>query len=213
MSRSPNAQRVVPCMPPLLEEETKPLIREDGSTNFAGTACENLVKAYFLSQNINIAEPHVDDGVDLLIEKPEGWIRGQVKKVVYRTKLDWGMSKRGKEVYRSCFIFAFQGSGGENRRQRKFGDTDYFYHTLVTPYRQLIWQVPQSLVPLRKNGEYVQCKNPTLDRDNWIRKKADIDFNKLLVYSKYDPIIFKAYPDFFLKPEQTTLDDFFDDGV
>ena len=78
--RSPNAQRLVPCMPPLLEEETIPLDRQDG-VRYGGTACENLVKAYFLTQNINIAEPHVDDGVDLLIQKPgEGWVRGQVKK-------------------------------------------------------------------------------------------------------------------------------------
>ena len=57
-------ERLVPCMPPLLDEETKPLSREDGQTKFGGTACELLVKAYFLAQNINIAEPHVDDGVD-----------------------------------------------------------------------------------------------------------------------------------------------------
>ena len=72
MARGPNAQRIVPCMPPLMEEETKPLSREDGSTKFGGTACENLVKAYFLSEGINIAEPNVDDGVDLLIEKRDG---------------------------------------------------------------------------------------------------------------------------------------------
>ena len=100
-------------MPPLLEEETKPLSREDGFTKFGGTACENLVKAYFLSQNINIAEPHVDDGVDLLIEKPEGWIRGQVKKVVYQSKIDYGMNQRsGVKVYRPRYNFNFQSGGG-----------------------------------------------------------------------------------------------------
>ena len=214
MSKSPNAQRLVPCMPPLLREETIPLSREDCSTSFGGTACENLVKVYFLTKNINIAEPHVDNGVDLLIEKPEeGWIRGQVKKVIYRLQLDYGMkSNSGKEVYRSRYGFNFQGGGG-GKRQRKKGEIDYFYHVLMTPHRQLIWEVPESLIPLRENGEYIQNKNPTLDRDNWIRKKAEIDFNKLLVYSKYDPIIFKTYPDFFMKSEQTTLDNFFVDGV
>ena len=217
MSRSPNAQRLVPCMPPLLEEETKPLSREDGFTKFGGTACENLVKAYFLSQNINIAEPYVDDGVDLLIEKPEGWIRGQVKKVVYQSQLDYGMNQRsGVKVYRSRYNFNFQSGGGSashlknGRRQRGPEDYDYFYHVFMTTYRQLIWETPVSMIPLRKDGNFIHGKCPNLDRDSWIRKKADIDFNKLLMYSKYDPVIFKTYPDFFLKPEQPTLDNFFE---
>ena len=217
MSRSPNAQRLVPCMPPLLEEETKPLSREDGFTKFGGTACENLVKAYFLSQNINIAEPHVDDGVDLLIEKSEGWIRGQVKKVVYQSKIDHGMKSRsGVEVYRSRFNFNFQGGGrrltlsSHYTKQRGPKDYDYFYHVLMTPYRQLIWETPVSMIPLREDGNFIFGKTSCLDRDSWIRKKADIDFNKLLVYSRYDPVIFKTYPDFFLKPEQPTLDNFFE---
>ena len=216
MSRSPNAQRLVPCMPPLMEEETKPLSREDGFTKFGGTACENLVKAYFLSQNINIAEPHVDDGVDLLIEKPEGWIRGQVKKVVYQSKMDYKMNQRsGVKVYRSRFNFNFQGGGGSaphlknGRRQRKPEECDYFYHVLLTPYRQLIWETPVSMITLRENGTFIHGKTPILDRDSWIRKKAEIDFNKLLVYSRYDPIIFRTYSDFFLKPEPSTLDNFF----
>ena len=202
-------------MPPLLECETKPL-GENGLTSFGGTACENLVKSYFLLKNINIAEPHVDDGVDLLIEKTNGsWIRGQVKKVVYQTKLDWGMKQRGMECYRSRFNFNFQSGGNgkhlkNGRRQRTASEIDYFYHVLFTPYRQLIWETPVNLIPLRKNGEFIHGKNPNLDRDNWIRRKAEIDFNELLVYSRYDPIIFKTYPDFFLKEEQTTLDEFFD---
>jgi len=210
-------ERLVPCMPPLLEEETQPLSREDGFTKFGGTACENIVKAYFLSQNINIAEPHVDDGVDLLIEKPVGWVRGQVKKVVYQSKMDHGMKSRsGVEVYRSRFNFNFQGGGGlvphlkNGRRQRGPKDYDYFYHVLMTPYRQLIWETPVDLIPLREDGYFVFGKNVSLDSNNWVRKKADIDFNKLLIYNRYDPIIFKTYPDFFLKPEQPTLCEFFD---
>ena len=220
-TRSPNAKRLVPCMPPLLEEETKPLDRSNGRTKYGGTACENLVKVYFLSQGINIAEPHVDEGVDLLIEKPEdGWIRGQVKKVVYQLSLDYIHKKNfGGEIYRPQFNFNFQGSSASasrtrnGRRQRSPKDYDYFYHVLLTPYRQLIWETPVNLIPLRKDGSFIFGKSPRLDSNNWIRRKADIDFNKLLVYSKYDPIIFKTYPDFFLKPEQPTLDTFFDDGV
>ena len=216
MSISPNAQRLVPCMPPLMEEETIPLDRVDGKVRYGGTACENLVKAYFLSQSINIAEPHVDDGVDLLIEKPEGWVRGQVKKVVYQLHLDSGIYKRtGKKVFRSRFNFNFQGGGASaphlknGRRQRGTEDCDYFYHVLLTPYRQLIWETPINMIPLREDGNFIFGKTPNLDRDSWKRKPADIDFNKLLMYSRYDPIVFKTYPDFFLKPEQSTLDNFF----
>ena len=219
-NRSPNARRLVPCMPPLLEEETKPLSRAGGLTKFGGTACENIVKAYFLSQNINIAEPHVDTGVDLLIEKPEGWVRGQVKKVVYQWELDYGIKKRtGKEVHRSRFNFNFQ-SGGQtaphlkNGRNQKGPEAfDYFYHVLLTPFRHLIWETPVDLIPLRKDGHFIFGKCPNLDRDNWIRKKADIDFKKLLVYSRYDPKVIKTYPDFFLKPPQPTLENFFDNGI
>jgi hypothetical protein len=215
--RSPNAQRLVPCMPPLMEEETKPLSGEDASTSFGGTACENIVKAYFLSKNINVAEPNVDDGVDLLIEKPDGWVRGQVKKVVYQLKLDFGMKKRGVECYRSRFNFNFQSGGNPSylkngRRQRTPKEIDYFYHVLITPYRQLIWETPVGLIPLRKDGSFIHGKNPTLDRDSWIRKKSEIDFNKFLIYTHYNPIIFKTYSNFFLKEEQTTLDEFFDYG-
>jgi len=219
MTRSPNAQRLKPCMPPLLYDETVPLSGENGLTTYGGTSCENLVKAYFLSKNINIAEPYVDDGVDLLIEKEEGWVRGQVKKVVYQNKLDHGMKIRGSgEVYRSRFCFNFQSGGvsshisknGRNRKQRGPETTDYFYHVLLTPYRQLIWETPVKLITLRKDGTFIQGKNLCLDRDNWIRRKAEIDFNQLLVYSHYDPIIFKRYPEFFLKKEPNTLDEFFD---
>ena len=216
MTRSPNTQRLVPCMPPLLDEETEPLGRFTGDTEFGGTACELEVKKYFLSKCINIAEPHVDVGVDLLIEKPEeGWVRGQVKKVVYHLHKDYGIFKKsGREVYRSRFSFNFQQSkkvshlkNGRNQKSPK--DFDYFYHVLLTSHRQLIWETPVNIIPTREDGTFVFGKTPCLDRDNWKRKPADIDFNKYLVYHRYDPIIFKTYPDFFLKPEPQTLENFF----
>jgi len=218
MSRSPNAQRIVPCMPPLLEEETKPLNRARGDTRFGGSACELAVKNYFLSRSINIAEPHVDVGVDLLIEKPEGWVRGQVKKVVYQWGMDRGMYKRsGEKVYRSRFNFNFQGGGKtaphlkNGRNQKGPNDFDYFYHVLLTPYRQLIWETPVGLIPLREDGTFVHGKTPCLDRDNWKRKRADMDWSKYLICCSYDPIIFKTFHDFFMKPEQPTLCNFFSD--
>ena len=218
-TRSPNARRLVASMPPLLEEETKPLTEGSCAAKFSGTSCEKLVMVYFLSQGINVAEPNVDDGVDLLIEKPEGWARGQVKKVVYQFRRDPNIYKRsGEEVYRSHYRFRFQGASARplqhlkaGRKQRGPDDCDYFYHVLLTPYRQLIWETPVDLIGLREDGKFIDSKDVVLERSNWCRKKAEIDFSKLLVYSRYDPIIFKTYPDFFLKPEPATLNSFFGD--
>ena len=105
--------RLIPCMPPMMEEEMIPLSRETGATNYGGAACENLVKVYFLQNGINVAEPHVDHGVDLLAQKPgEGWKSVQVKKVVYQNKLDYNLRKRsGIEVLRPRYNFNFQGGG------------------------------------------------------------------------------------------------------
>ncbi len=211
MSRSPDAKRLVPCMPPMLEEEMIPLSRETGATNYGGTACENLVKMYFLQKGINVAEPHVDHGVDLLAQKPgEGWKSVQVKKVVYQNKLDYNMKKRsGVEVIRPRYNFNFQNGGGENTSKKGPKDYDLFYHVLMTPYRQLIWETPVSMVPLREGTEhFISCKNPALDSTGWERKKAEIDFSKLLVYTHYDPIIFKTYPNFFLKEETQSVLEF-----
>lgn len=202
-------------MPPLLEEETKPLGK--GDNRFGGRACELAVKNYFLSRTINTAEPDLDVGVDLLIEKSEGWMRGQVKKVVYQKKMDNGLFERsGKKVYRSNFGFFFNNGkqspkgiklrNGRNQKSPK--DFDYFYHVLLTPYRQLIWETSVSLIPLREDGTFISCNGVTLDRDNWKKKKANIDWSKHLIQSSYDPIVFKKYPDFFSRPEPITLDMF-----
>ena len=209
-------QRLVPCMPPLMEIETKPLNRSLGDTRFGGSACEEVVKNYFLSRHINIAEPHVDEGVDLLIEKPEGWVRGQVKKVVYQLGLDNGIFKRyGTKIYRNRFNFNYQGGGltaphlKNGRNQKSPKDFDYFYHVLLTPYRQLIWETPVNMIPLRENGDFIYGKAINLTTEGWVRKKAEIDYRKLLIYEHYDPIVFKTHTNFFLKPEQPTLESFF----
>ena len=94
MTRSKNAKKIVPCMPPLLEEEKIPLDRSKGFTKFGGTACEQAMMMFLLSQRINCAEPLVDDGVDLLVEKGDKYQRAQVKKVVYQNKKDVGMLER-----------------------------------------------------------------------------------------------------------------------
>ena len=90
-------------------------------------------------------------------------------------------------------------------------DYDYFYHVLLTQYRQLIWETPVGLIPLREDGTFIHCKTPCLDRDNWKRKRADMDWSKHLIRCSYDPIIFKTFHDFFMKPEQPTLCNFFSD--
>jgi len=207
--------RLIPCMPPMMEEEMIPLSRETGATNYGGAACENLVKVYFLQNGINVAEPHVDHGVDLLAQKPgEGWKSVQVKKVVYQNKLDYNLRKRsGIEVLRPRYNFNFQGGGRSSdpstrKKQKGPADFDYYYHVLMTPYRQLIWETPVEMIPLREGTqEFIQCKNPALDSTNWERKKSEIDFSKLLVYTRYDPIIFETYPDFFIKKETQVEED------
>lgn len=197
-------EKVFPCMPPLIKEEIIPCSREDNRSLFSGKVCENIVKAYFLFQKINIAEPQVDTGVDLLIEKPEGWVKGQVKKVVYVNKLDYAYKKNfGGEIYRSVFNFNFQSGGGKaphlknGRKQHGIETIDYFYHVLLTPYRQLIWETPSSMIKLRKDGSFIQGKTVVIDKEFYPKKKSEINFNKLLIYSQYSPIIFNNYPDFF----------------
>lgn len=215
MTRSKNAKKIVPCMPPLLEEEKIPLDRSKGFTKFGGTACEQAMMMFLLSQRINCAEPLVDEGVDLLVEKGDKYQRAQVKKVVYQNKKDIGMLERsGIEKYWDNFTFPFQGAGGtaphlkNGRRQRTIDEIDIFYHVVFTCYRQLIWEIPASIVPLREDDKtFVQCITGVLTRDNWKRKPAAIDLNKHLVYTRYDPIIFQYYPNFFEK--KSTLEPFF----
>lgn len=205
--------RLVPCMPPLLEEESINCSSSNGDTMYAGKACQTLVQTYFLSNRINVSEPVVDPGVDILVEKPCGWIRGQVKKVVYQNKLDYNHKKNyGGEIYRSRFNFNFQGSSDGKRSQKGPKDFDYFYHVLLTQYRLLIWETPVDVVPVRNNGTFIYGKNPVIDRDSFIRRKADIDFNQYLIYTKFDPIIFQKFPNFFLTKEINSLNKFLEGG-
>ena len=162
---------------------------------------------FLLSQRINCAEPIIDEGADLLVDRGNKWEKAQVKKVVYCKKLDSGMLKNsGKRIYREDFKFQFQGGGGNvswlknGRRQRTINEIDLFYHVLFTCYRTLIWEIPASIVPLREdNKTFVHCVSSGLVRDNWKRKPAAIDLNKHLIYTRYDPIIFQHYPDFLIR--------------
>ena len=206
----PKSERIIPVTPPFLEEETKSFGNKYSS--FSGTACEHIVKAHFLSKNINTTTPDVDDGVDLLIQKPEGWVRGQVKKITYKLDLDYKHKREfGNEIYRSRFVFSFQPkrSTGQLNKQRTPSEIDYFYHVLSTPYRQLIWETPTNIIPLRKDGTFVESKNVVLDRNNFTRGDAEIDLRKFIISAKYDSRIFEEYPDFFSPNKNLTLFDFF----
>ena len=169
-------------MPPLLEVEKKILNKQ-----YSGLLCENIVRSYFLSKEINIATPDVDDGVDFVIFRDDKVEKIQVKKIVLRIK-------KNLEVYN----FSYQGSSSADRKQKVAGSVDYFYHVLYTPYRQLIFETPENIIPLRENGEYIHCKHGVLDRDSWVRKRADYDVNTLLIHAHYDPIIYQSFPSFFM---------------
>lgn len=196
--------KVSQCMPPLLPEELVPFKSE--KSTYAGNACEKLVEAYFLGRGINVGETSVDDGQDILVRRDSTWQHAQVKKVTYRNKLDYGIRERtGRKVYRSVFYFNFQGSACNRQRTPK--EIDYFYHVLYTPYRELIWEVPSSIVPLRENGEFISNKDVTLDRATTASKKAEIDFSKYLVHVRYDPIVYQKYPNFF-SPKKSLLKTF-----
>jgi hypothetical protein len=205
MSRSANAERLVPCMPPLMNEEKKVMV----GSNYSGKTCENIVKSYFLFQGINVSEPYVDDGVDILIEKKFSiWKRGQIKKIVYKSQLDHKLKKKGIEIYRDQFYFNFQSGKDGERKQRSAKDFDYFYHVLKTPLRTLIWEIPTDIITLNSKGNFVSTSNPVIDRDSWVRSKRAIDYNRYLIHAQYDSLIFKTHSEFFLT-QDTTLDKFF----
>lgn len=175
---------IVPSMPPLLPEECD----DAGSVlpAYAGASAEHIIIGHFLSRGINVAVPEVDTGADIWFDRNGiGDIkRGQVKKVTHNVK------KGG----RSYFDFFFQGSCATQRSPK---NTDYFYHVLVTPLRQLIWETPAEIVPLRKNGTFIANKTVTLDRYGHVRRKVEINYRKLIVSAKYSDVIVKANPDFF----------------
>ena len=204
--------KIFPCTPPLMDEEKFCEELTSCSTKFKGSACEHLVYSYFLSKSINVAEPVVDDGVDLLVEKKRGarWQRGQIKKVVYTEQIDYGIKKRhGIEIRRSRYSFPLQGGGAvDGRKQRTPEEIDYFYHVLHTKYRFLLWETPSHLYPTRDDGSFIQNKGAIIDRECYMRKKADIDYSKYLVYNLYHPILFQTYPDFFIKPPTGSLEKF-----
>jgi hypothetical protein len=160
-ARPESERNIQPCMPPLLPEERNPAGKKQAI--FSGGSCEHIIISHFLYLGINCAEPIIDDGADLWIEKEGQIVRGQVKKVVHSCGLDSGMKQRsGVEVYRDEYNFFFQTN---NDGTRSVKDTDYFYHVLLTPLRQIIWETPSSIIPTKENSiAFINNKSAVLDR-------------------------------------------------
>ena len=197
-------------MPPLFEEETTQDSNDKRkgpsgcSTMYSGGSCENVIKAFLLRNNINYSKPAVDDGLDLYVLEP-GLERAQIKKIVYKNKLDKPVSKsKGIDVYRSVYDFRFQ-SCKDRHNARTKENTDVFYHVLNTCYRTLIFKVPTKNLSTVANGLFPKMKNVILDRSFRKGKSIkDVDIRKCLVSAQYDPIVFQTYPEFFT-PQNTIM--------
>ena len=98
-------RKLVPCTPPLLPEEKLNFTREDNATKFGGTSCEHWVFAYFLLNQINIAEPMVDNGVDCLIEKEDEQEQEEYERSEELKRLDatrWTLQKELEKEIRDA---------------------------------------------------------------------------------------------------------------
>ena len=201
-------------MPPFLDEElVTGMDRKNSDTIFSGKSAESIIAGYLLRNKINYAEPAIDQGNDFWVEENGVIKRAQVKKVVFKMKLDVNVSKRrGFEVRRPTFDFRFQSAGASNSGRKFYGpsDIDVFYHVLYTPFRELIFKINSNEVPLDKNGYFLQAKSAAFDRSFTQRKIAEIDYAKALISSKYDVRLIQENPDFFFPQSQQTVMDFFE---
>jgi hypothetical protein len=181
MSSPRHKMQINAITPPLLPEE-----RETIGTQYSGHWCESIIESYFTSKQIKVARPTIDDGIDFMIKKPEGWRSAQVKKIVIRTT-------RELDYFR-CY---FQGRFKSSYTKKCKGDTDYFYHVLATPYRQLIFETPESLVPTNKEGVYAQGVSPALTRSYHLRRIPRLHMQNQLVSALYAPEVVLANTLFF----------------
>lgn len=156
-------------------------------THFTGRHCESIVNSYLLSQGLNVAEPQVDNGCDLLFKMDGEWKTAQVKKVIYKPKTN-GLK---------YFQFFFNSTKANGKRKESGYDVDYFFHIISTQHRQLLFMVPDLKVPRTEYGQQVMAIDLVLDRYNRVHSKEKrLNLLDYLVYSFYSPEIFKAYPDF-----------------
>ena len=185
-------------MPPLLKEELVPF---DINTIMIGTSCENIIKSYLLSIGLNVAEPHVDFGVDILVKMENSWKTAQIKKVIKKNRNGFVRFNFPFQPIASCKV---KDGGGYCGSRVGPNDLDYFYHVLLTPLRQLIWEIPSHEIGLRDDGTFRTSSEVTLDKISKSLKPA-INFKSFLIDAKYNIKVFEEYPDFF-NPQ--TLDDF-----
>lgn len=219
---------IQPIMPPMMKEEflyQESFHKKNSDSMFLGKSAEHIVASYLLKNKINFAEPEVDQGNDWWVEDindRHNVLRAQVKKVIAKIQLDQEIfDTQGKEVYVTKYDFRFQSSGLKDRpnnsgslcrRQYGPGDIDVFYEVIVTPFRELIFEIKAEDVPVGDDGYFKQSKSLVLDRvqKQSARRGNDtpMDIRSMLISEQYDARLIRANQDFFFPPEQPTIMEF-----
>lgn len=219
---------IQPIMPPMMKEEflyQESFHKKNSDSMFLGKSAEHIVASYLLKNKINFAEPEVDQGNDWWVEDindRHNVLRAQVKKVIAKIQLDQEIfDTQGKEVYVTKYDFRFQSSGLKDRpnnsgslcrRQYGPGDIDVFYEVIVTPFRELIFEIKAEDVPVGDDGFFKQSKSLVLDRvqKQSARRGNDtpMDIRSMLISEQYDARLIRANQDFFFPPEQPTIMEF-----
>ena len=148
-----------------------------------GNAAENAVKAYLGMNKINFSQPNVDvGGVDILVHKEEETQRAQIKKVCL---------KRNGTPPRDIYRFNFN-RRNKRTEQSSYGpsDIDVFYHVMLTPLREVIWEIPSSVVPISDKSEYgenkfIHAKDWTINPKRKIQNELNLE--DFIVSEKYSP--------------------------
>lgn len=219
---------IQPIMPPMMKEEflyQESFHKRNSDSMFLGKSAEHIVASYLLKNKINFAEPEVDQGNDWWVEDindRHNVLRAQVKKVIAKIQLDQEIyDTQGREVYVTKYDFRFQSSGLKDRpnnsgslcrRQYGPGDIDVFYEVIVTPFRELIFEIKAEDVPVGDDGFFKQSKSLVLDRvqKQSARRGNDtpMDIRSMLISEQYDARLIRANQDFFFPPEQPTIMEF-----
>lgn len=219
---------IQPIMPPMMKEEflyQESFHKRNSDSMFLGKSAEHIVASYLLKNKINFAEPEVDQGNDWWVEDindRHNVLRAQVKKVIAKIQLDQEIyDTQGREVYVTKYDFRFQSSGLKDRpnnsgslcrRQYGPGDIDVFYEVIVTPFRELIFEIKAEDVPVGDDGYFKQSKSLVLDRvqKQSARRGNDtpMDIRSMLISEQYDARLIRANQDFFFPPEQPTIMEF-----
>lgn len=227
---------IQPIMPPMMKEEflyQESFHKKNSDSMFLGKSAEHIVASYLLKNKINFAEPEVDQGNDWWVEDindRHNVLRAQVKKVIAKIQLDQEIyDTQGREVYVTKYDFRFQSSGLKEkpdqkekvisshpgvagRRQYGPGDIDVFYEVIVTPFRELIFEIKAEDVPVGDDGYFKQSKSLVLDRvqKQSARRGNDtpMDIRSMLISEQYDARLIRANQDFFFPPEQPTIMEF-----